>query len=395
MTAPPPVAAYYARPRGSPLAVLALLLAGWCGARMMWWDYPLAGPANAEAAKAIALPQAPDAAIPAALAPFARYVPVPDPAAAFIAPPQVAQADAGAGGGRWQAAGRRSVMAAARTPDPVTVWLPGILPYPTMPVGAPSRWADAEGVGGRAGGQVAPAPFVPPAAPVALAAAPQGRWSLDGWTFWRQGSDSANVSQGRVPIYGASQAGAVLQFRIAPASGHDPRVYLRAYSAQVQGGESEAALGLSARPFAKVPLRVAGEARYTSAALFTAVRPAGYVVTELPPLRLPLGMTGEAYAQAGWVGGPGATWFADGQASAVRPVSFVNRLTGNALRMSIGAGIWAGAQKDAQRLDIGPTLRFDTKVGKVPTRVGVDWRHRVAGDASPGSGVAVTVSTAF
>jgi hypothetical protein len=31
----------------------------------------------------------------------------------------------------------------------------------------------------------------------------------------------------------------------------------------------------------------------------------------------------------------------------------------------------------------------------VPARVSVDWRLRVAGDASPGSGVAATVSAGF
>jgi len=140
---------------------------------------------------------------------------------------------------------------------------------------------------------------------------------------------------------------------------------------------------------------VAGEVRYTDAAFFSAFRPAGYAVTEIPPLRLPFGTEGEFYAQGGWVGGPGATPFADAQASITRELPWAARFTDDRLRLRFGAGAWGGAQKDAQRADIGPTLRLDTRLGKVPTRVSVDWRLRVAGDAAPGSGVAVTVATGF
>jgi hypothetical protein len=235
---------------------------------------------------------------------------------------------------------------------------------------------------------------LPPGLPLPVAA-PPGRWSLDTWAFWRQGSSAAPVSQGRVPVYGASQAGAVLQYRLAPSSGLDPRLYVRAYRALVTRGENEIAAGASLRPLARVPVRVTGEARYTDAAFFSTFRPAAYAVTEIPPLRLPLGAQGEVYVQGGWVGGPGATPFADAQASVTRSVPLVARLTDDRLRLSFGAGAWGGAQKDAQRADIGPTLRLDTRVGKVPARIAVDWRLRVAGDAAPGSGVTVTVSAGF
>lgn len=395
--------------------MLSLLVLGWCGARAMWGEYPpLAampvGPAMTTVGADGGLaggfgPFGGTSPAGAAFIPFARYVPQPDPLSAWVPPPQAYAAPGG--GGRWVAASARAPVLAAGVRAPAAIWLPGDLPDYSLPPGNPVRFSE---VAAAAAAAPAPAPAAAAAAPVRgrvptaapfqppgalVAALPEGRWSLDGWTFWRQGSDSAAISQGRVPVYGASQAGAVAQYRLRPRSGHDPRIYLRAYSAQVQGGESEVALGLSARPLAGIPLRLAGEARYTEAAFFTAVRPAGYLVTELAPFRLPLGIQGEAYGQAGWVGGPGATWFADGQANALRPVGFINRLSNNALRLSLGAGVWGGAQKDAQRLDVGPTMRLDMKVGKVPTRVGVDWRHRVAGEASPGSGLAVTVSTGF
>lgn len=241
-------------------------------------------------------------------------------------------------------------------------------------------------------------PFLPAAAQpgtLAAAAARSRRWSVDAWAFWRQGSDAAPISQGRVPIYGASQVGAVLQYRIAPGSSRDPRAYARAYRALVRRGESELALGASVRPLGRVPLRAAGEVRYTDGAFSDTWRPAAYVVTELAPAALPLGTRLEAYGQAGWVGGPDPTAFADGQASLTGEVRPVARLSDNAVRFSFGAAAWGGAQKDAQRIDVGPTMRFDLRLGSVPARLSVDWRERVGGDAGPGSGVAATLSTQF
>jgi hypothetical protein len=222
-----------------------------------------------------------------------------------------------------------------------------------------------------------------------------GRWSLDAWAFWRQGSDAAPLAEGRVPIYGASQMGAVLQYRIAEAAGRDPRLFARAYRALVERGESELALGASARPLARVPLRLMGELRLTEGALRSQIRPAALAVTELAPLVGPLGTRIEAYAQGGWVGGSSATLFADAQASLTREITPVARLTGDALHVSLGAGAWGGAQEGAQRLDLGPTLRLDAKVGAVPVRLSLDWRERVAGEAGPDSGVAATLSTRF
>lgn len=385
--------------RGGPLAMLALLIGGWCGVRAMFWEDPLAHDPAAAAPAAAALPD------PAAPLPPYRLAAVTWGAAPIdLARARVllglelqllGQAEAAA----WVrpvgviAPRTAPVRARALVPAPVAgaARLPGLEGSPQWRMAA----GDGAGTAGGDGERPAPAPpFLPPAQPLPVAATP-GRWSLDGWTFWRQGSSAAPVSQGRVPVYGASQTGAVLQYRPAPASGHDPRLYARAYSALVAQGENEVALGGSLRPLARVPVRLAGEVRYTDAAFFSRFRPAGYAITEIPPLRLPLGAQAEVYAQGGWVGGPGATPFADAQASVTRSLPLVARLTDERLRMSFGAGAWGGAQRDAQRADIGPTLRFDTRVGKVPARIAVDWRLRVAGDAAPGSGVAVTVSTGF
>jgi hypothetical protein len=257
------------------------------------------------------------------------------------------------------------------------------------------RTGDLGGGGGGADLWPPPAPFLPPTAGARTPPGSGGRWSVDGWALWRQGSEASPVSQGRVPIYGASQAGAVLHYRLAPQDPRDPRLFARAYRALVELGESELALGASARPLARLPLRMAGELRYTDTPDSQALRPAAYLVTEMAPLPLAFGFRLEAYGQAGWVGGDDATGFADGQASLTGEVDEVARLSDNALRLSLGAGAWGGAQEDAQRIDIGPTLRLDLTLGTVPARVSVDWRERVGGDAGPQSGLAATLSTRF
>ncbi|MBD2842636.1 hypothetical protein [Erythrobacter rubeus] len=221
------------------------------------------------------------------------------------------------------------------------------------------------------------------------------RWSVDAWAFWREGSNATLISQGRVPIYGASQLGSNLQYRVAPSSRRDPRLFLRGYRALVNGGETEVAAGGSVRPLASVPVRMAAELRYTENRFGSEVRPAVIAISELPPQSLPVDFTLEAYGGAGYVGGKNATAFADGQAAVTREfASFAGPLDTRA-RLSAGAGAWGGAQEGASRLDVGPTVRLDMTLGEVPARLSVDWREQVGGDAAPQSGVAATLSTRF
>lgn len=221
------------------------------------------------------------------------------------------------------------------------------------------------------------------------------RWSLDGWAFWREGSNSAPISQGRVPVYGASQIGAKLEYRFAPGARHDPRVYLRAYRAVIDDPETEIAAGLSAKPLKKLPVRLAAELRVTDNEFGTQMRPAAYAVTQIPPLDLPLGFAAELYAGAGYVAGSADTGFIDGQASVTRQIAAFDLQRADDMRLSIGAGAWGGAQRDAERLDVGPTMRLDLAIGDVPARVSIDYRERIGGDAAPVSGFAATLSTQF
>lgn len=226
-----------------------------------------------------------------------------------------------------------------------------------------------------------------PAQPLAK---PAPRWSGDGWLMLRRG--------GGVPAlaaiggsYGASQAGAVLRYRIDRTSPNRPSLYVRASAALDGSREKEAALGLSARPLSRLPLLAMAEGRVTRTPAGTRLRPAAALVTDLPTAALPLGLRAEAYGQAGWVGGTGSTAFVDGQLRLEKPLI---RLAG--ADFSAGGGLWGGAQKGASRLDAGPSARLTLHPTQASTlRVAADWRFRVAGKAAPQSGPAITLSAGF
>lgn len=155
--------------------------------------------------------------------------------------------------------------------------------------------------------------------------------------------------------------------------------------------DSAAALGFSARPLAHVPVMTAVEGRLTQAGGGNVIQPIAMAVTELPPIALPLNLRAEAYAQGGYVGGKYATPFADGQ---LRIDHGLFQL--GPVETRLGGGAWGGIQKGASRLDVGPsaTLAFPLG-GQTYGRLAFDWRFRVAGDAAPGSGPAVTLSAGF
>lgn len=236
-------------------------------------------------------------------------------------------------------------------------------------------------------------PGVPAAAPLLAAAPPRAgigrsRWSADGWLLLR--NDTATpVLSGR-PSYGRSQAGAVIRYSLAPSNALRPQAYLRASTALAGAREQEVAAGISARPHSGIPVRFAVEARVGETARGTRGRPAAFAVTEFPPIRLPLGARAEVYAQAGYVGGAYATAFADGQARLEHAL-----LRRGETELAAGAGLWGGAQRDAARLDIGPTAAVTFRLGAARGRVAADYRFRVAGDAEPSSGPALTVSAGF
>ncbi len=237
-------------------------------------------------------------------------------------------------------------------------------------------------------------PDIAAGAPVATQSnagrAEPGRWSGDAWFMIREGRAYPQLTGVNPASYGGDQAGAVVRYALAPNSRLAPNIYGRASKALVSGGESEAAAGASVSLARSFPLRVHGEVRVTDRTGGAEVRPAAYVVTGLP--RRPVGpnLEADAYLQAGYVGGKFDTGFVDGKATLQAPV-----LGSDHSRFTIGGGAWGGAQRDASRLDIGPTASVNLSTGGTALRASADYRIRVAGDARPGNGVVVTLAASF
>ncbi|MBW8785010.1 MAG: hypothetical protein JF593_10290, partial [Novosphingobium sp.] len=120
------------------------------------------------------------------------------------------------------------------------------------------------------------------------------------------------------------------------------------------------------------------------------LRPAAALVTEIAPIALPAQTRAEFYAQAGYVGGTAATAFVDGQLRLDRRIAGVGRS-----ELRAGGGVWGGAQKGAARLDAGPSATLGFPAGAGAARLGLDWRFRIAGNAAPASGPALTLSAGF
>ena len=369
--------------RGQPLIALAAILIGWVGIRSALW----ASSADDEAPP--------------------RTV-----TAVYPAPVHGTQTKAGANSPASQAApqaggtNHKPDVSRPRTIVPLT---PADRPKTEVEAGLPPRVAAAHQLLFLAG--VAALPDQPDEAAAArtmqvstpsipqMPVKPLSRspWSADGWIMWRQGGNGYNLPGRGLPgavlysgAYGASQAGLVVRYRLDRDSPLRPALFLRGSSGYDRPRGEELAAGLAMRPVPRIPVAVMGEIRATRSADRTAYRPAFAVVTELPPADLSHGMRGEAYVQAGWVGGEGRTAFVDGQARLDKKVA---KLGHGEFRL--GAGAWGGAQRGTHRVDLGPSLRLDQPLGGINTRLSADYRLRVAGSAAPGSGVAVTFSAGF
>jgi hypothetical protein len=371
---------------GQPLAALLLMLGGWIAVRCLLWDTAMLAPG---------LPGE-----PAMAAPFAGPVALasPEKSLSGYAAPSYADVEAPISIPDWSHAAPQGAYRFAIGQPPRRVVGRIRRPFALLPAGyVGTDFAELPLRAPPARTAPAAAPFQPPSREVER----RQRWSVDSWVLLRGGAGSG-LSNGPVPsTYGASQAGAVLRYRLFPESRHRPAAYFRTTSALTASSEREMALGIAARIVPSIPVVAQAEVRATSVPFGTLIRPAIMAVSELPSFALPYKLRGEAYAQAGYVGGRYATGFADGQLRVDRQVGKLGRA-----EVRAGGGIWGGAQRGASRLDVGPgatiAMGLDgVKMGKLKfdesaaARVGIDWRFRVAGDAAPASGPALTLSAGF
>ncbi|MBB3911688.1 hypothetical protein [Sphingomonas desiccabilis] len=333
---------------GRPIKFLLLVLAGWTGARatLLWPGAELA--AVAEASET-----------PAGLSPM--------PAAPLFAFPQ-------------PSGHPRRVGAASPEPLPAGYTEPG---------GAPVFHAAAAMLlpisQAAPGGAPAPQVATSPEPALALVAQPRAprRWSASAWLVARGGSMAGDGAFGPAQL-GGSQAGARIRYALTRTLALSGR-----FSSPLRGVGKEAGLGVEWQPL-KLPLPVSIllERRI---ALDSGPDGTGLgAIAGINPTPVFGRLQVEGYGQAGVVLRARREPYADGAVRVLHPVS-----SGKRLELALGAGAWGGAQRGASRLDIGPSLVATVPTGGPKLRLAAEWRQRVAGNAAPGSGPALTLGTDF
>ena len=335
---------------GRPLRFLVGVLMGWAGLRavLLW-------------------PEREPASAPGQAAPVTAAASVsPVIAVAALAPMTMIPVTAGKiRGGVWA----RPVLA---NPSPA------IVPVPTSPVPPAPTIAMAAQAPAMPGATVRLEGALP--TPLGLSdSVSASRWGGGLFAIARPSGTGGGLGSTQL---GGSQIGARLSYSM------DARrriALVGRVATPFEGRGREAALGVEWRP-AGLPVRVFAEQRFAldgrggpSAGLIAGVdRPIGR------------GVRLEAYGQAGAIGRERVEGFADGAARVTRRL-----VTAGGATLDMGAGVWGGAQRSAERVDVGPTLGIVAPVGGRRLRLALDWRARVLGEARPGSGPALSLGTDF
>ncbi len=218
-------------------------------------------------------------------------------------------------------------------------------------------------------------PIIPPA-PAALAPVRgPSRWSGSAWAFIHGGGQNGLASFGQL---GGSQAGARILFR--PAAELPLAIAMRV-SRPIEDKGAEAAIGVDWQPAPAIRFAVERRIRIERGGrdAWSAFAAGGVYDRRIAGLRL------DGYAQAGIVGARSRDLFADGALRIGREFGPV----------TIGAGAWGAAQPRVERFDLGPSAVARLPVPGATISAAIDWRFRVAGDARPGSGPALTIGVDF
>ncbi len=217
--------------------------------------------------------------------------------------------------------------------------------------------------------------------PAAPAVAKIDRLQLSTWALLRgrQGITFGPGSLASGGTLGGSQAGARLTYNATRQIAATLRT-----SSDVGRRGGEVGAGLRVQPLARVPVWLTAERRQrigrggTGRNAFAFFAEGG-VYQRPMPWRFEL----DAYLQAGVVGLRRRDAFVDGGLTLTRPLF---------RRFSGGVGVWGGAQPGLYRLDAGPRVSMKVRNN---VRVHLDWRHKLAGNAQPGSGAAITLAGDF
>lgn len=245
----------------------------------------------------------------------------------------------------------------------------------------PDRLAEHLSAPGLRAGPPADARVPPPGgltpSPLPSSPAPTSRWSVSAWLLLRDEGGGNGLAPGGT--LGGSQAGA----RLTYALGSGIALSARAYLPLRRAAGAELAAGIDWRPLRSLPVNLLAERRQRlgrdGRSAFAVTLYGGASRNLTPRLRL------DAYGQAGLVGLHSRDPFVDGSA----------RLSRSAGPVELGAGIWGAAQPGGARLDAGPSLSWRLPFRAANLRLHADWRFRIAGEAAPGSGPALTLATDF
>jgi len=208
------------------------------------------------------------------------------------------------------------------------------------------------------------------------------RWSASLWLVARRGSGAGRGFTG--PQLGGSQAGV----RIAYLLDRRHRLAIAARIASPLGaGQRDAAIGIEWQP-TRWPIRVVAEQRFTLGP--GRGGPTIGAIGGFGPSAIGSGFRLEGYGQAGYIARRNGEGFADGALRLSHPLVSIGRV-----KLDLGAATWGAAQKGAARVDVGPSLGLTLPVARCPIRLSLEWRERVAGNAQPVSGPALTLGADF
>jgi hypothetical protein len=230
----------------------------------------------------------------------------------------------------------------------------------------------------------APVPALPSAVPPQSAR----RLRYYAYSFWRSGQPGTDQIAPAAQ-YGGSQSGIIANYRLTDYGGGGRGLSLLVRAAATPGkfSDEELAVGLRWQPFNALPMNVSAERRIRTQ---SPDQFAVYAAGSAGNVPLILGLRARGFAQAGVIPARQPNIFFDAGMRAETKL-----VDSGKSAVSIGLGGWAGGQRGASRFDIGPTIRGDIGIGRTRLDISADWRFRVGGNARPGNGPAVTISTGY
>jgi hypothetical protein len=216
-------------------------------------------------------------------------------------------------------------------------------------------------------------------------------WSGDFFSLLRDPGTPGAVGPAASPVLGGGQSGASLAYAFDPLARRPIAISARINSATGGGNgadpaSTQAAVGVrwQALPalslYAERLIAIGADARND-----WQLRVAGGGAGKRGRLRW------NGYGEAGVI--TGGDVFAGAQGFGGLPVI---RIKGQ--DVLAGGGAWGSYQTgspDASRIDLGPSVATQLPLGRWSLDMSADYRFRVAGNAAPGSGPALTIATRF